>query len=126
MPWRCPSRQRHSGFIDSSTDGLYCLYHWYGASERGKDGSYVVTEWIARLKTRMADAERAEALVESQLGKTIQGDPRTVELVSGTQGVWRDIGVVESPLTDPKLAPRQADEGAPAACLVFDPQRRRR
>jgi len=38
----------------------------------------------------MADAERAEALVESQLGKTIQGDPRTVELVSGTQGVWRD------------------------------------
>ena len=34
----------------------------------------------------------------------------------------RPIGVVESPLTDLQAAPRQADEGAPAACLVFDPQ----
>lgn len=31
------------------------------------------------------------------------------------------IGRVESPLTDPALAPRQADEGAPEAWLVFDP-----
>ena len=30
------------------------------------------------------------------------------------------IGRVESPLTDPNTAPRQADEGAPAAWLVFD------
>jgi tRNA-Thr(GGU) m(6)t(6)A37 methyltransferase TsaA len=32
----------------------------------------------------------------------------------------RAIGRVESPLTDPDAAPRQADEGAPGACLVFD------
>ena len=32
------------------------------------------------------------------------------------------IGRVESPLTDPTLAPRQADEGAPAAWLVFEPE----
>jgi tRNA-Thr(GGU) m(6)t(6)A37 methyltransferase TsaA len=31
------------------------------------------------------------------------------------------IGVVESPLTDPALAPKQGDEGAPDAWLVFDP-----
>ena len=33
----------------------------------------------------------------------------------------KPIGRVESPLTDPALAPRQADEGAPEAWLVFDP-----
>ena len=32
------------------------------------------------------------------------------------------IGRVESPLTDPEAAPRQADEGAPAAWLVFEPE----
>jgi tRNA-Thr(GGU) m(6)t(6)A37 methyltransferase TsaA len=31
------------------------------------------------------------------------------------------IGVVESPLTDPALAPNQGDEGAPDAWLTFDP-----
>jgi tRNA-Thr(GGU) m(6)t(6)A37 methyltransferase TsaA len=31
------------------------------------------------------------------------------------------IGVVESSLTDPASAPRQGDEGAPDARLVFDP-----
>jgi tRNA-Thr(GGU) m(6)t(6)A37 methyltransferase TsaA len=31
------------------------------------------------------------------------------------------IGRVESPLTDPALAPNQGDEGAPDAWLVFDP-----
>src|SRR5215470_17175486 len=30
------------------------------------------------------------------------------------------IGAVESPLTDPDAAPRQADEGAPEAWLVFN------
>jgi tRNA-Thr(GGU) m(6)t(6)A37 methyltransferase TsaA len=33
----------------------------------------------------------------------------------------RPIGWVESPLTDPGQAPRQADEGAPGAWLVLDP-----
>ena len=33
----------------------------------------------------------------------------------------RAIGRVESPLADLDSAPRQADEGAPAAWLVFDP-----
>jgi len=33
----------------------------------------------------------------------------------------RAIGHVESPLTDPALAPKQGDEGAPDAWLVFDP-----
>lgn len=33
----------------------------------------------------------------------------------------RVIGRVESPLTDRAQAPRQADEGAPAAWLVFEP-----
>ncbi|TDP89946.1 tRNA (N6-threonylcarbamoyladenosine(37)-N6)-methyltransferase TrmO [Labedaea rhizosphaerae] len=33
----------------------------------------------------------------------------------------RAIGHVESPLTDPAQAPRQPDEGAPAATLVFAP-----
>jgi tRNA-Thr(GGU) m(6)t(6)A37 methyltransferase TsaA len=31
------------------------------------------------------------------------------------------IGAVESPLTDPAAAPKQGDEGAPEAWLVFDP-----
>jgi tRNA-Thr(GGU) m(6)t(6)A37 methyltransferase TsaA len=30
------------------------------------------------------------------------------------------IGRVESPLTDPSVAPKQGDEGAPEATLVFD------
>jgi tRNA-Thr(GGU) m(6)t(6)A37 methyltransferase TsaA len=30
------------------------------------------------------------------------------------------IGVVESPLVDPALAPKQGDEGAPEAWLVFE------
>ena len=32
----------------------------------------------------------------------------------------RPIGRVESPLTDPALAPKQGDEGAPDAWLAFD------
>ncbi len=32
------------------------------------------------------------------------------------------IGKVESPLTDLESAPRQADEGAPEAWLVFEPE----
>jgi hypothetical protein len=32
------------------------------------------------------------------------------------------IGWAESPLTDRAQAPRQGDEGAPDAWLVFDPQ----
>ncbi len=32
------------------------------------------------------------------------------------------IGTVESPLTQPESAPRQPDEGAPAAWLVFEPE----
>ncbi len=35
--------------------------------------------------------------------------------------VVRPIGRVESPLTDRDLAPRQGDEGAPDAWLVFEP-----
>jgi tRNA-Thr(GGU) m(6)t(6)A37 methyltransferase TsaA len=31
------------------------------------------------------------------------------------------IGTVDSPLTDPASAPKQGDEGAPDAWLVFDP-----
>jgi tRNA (Thr-GGU) A37 N-methylase len=34
----------------------------------------------------------------------------------------RAIGRVESPLTDPALAPKQGDEGAPDAWLVFEPE----
>jgi tRNA-Thr(GGU) m(6)t(6)A37 methyltransferase TsaA len=33
----------------------------------------------------------------------------------------RTIGRVESPLRERRVAPRQGDEGAPPACLVFDP-----
>jgi tRNA-Thr(GGU) m(6)t(6)A37 methyltransferase TsaA len=33
----------------------------------------------------------------------------------------RPIGSVESPLVDPETAPKQGDEGAPEAWLVFDP-----
>ena len=32
------------------------------------------------------------------------------------------IGHVQSPLTDPATAPKQGDEGAPEATLVFDPR----
>ena len=39
-------------------------------------------------------------------------NPARIELVP--------IGVVESPLTDPASAPKQGDEGAPDAWLVFD------
>lgn len=31
------------------------------------------------------------------------------------------VGTVESPLTDPAAAPKQGDEGAPDAWLVFEP-----
>lgn len=31
------------------------------------------------------------------------------------------VGIVESPLTDPASAPKQGDEGAPEARIVFDP-----
>jgi tRNA-Thr(GGU) m(6)t(6)A37 methyltransferase TsaA len=34
----------------------------------------------------------------------------------------KPIGRVESPLTDLAAAPKQADEGAPAAWLVFEPE----
>jgi tRNA-Thr(GGU) m(6)t(6)A37 methyltransferase TsaA len=34
----------------------------------------------------------------------------------------KTIGRVESPLTDLESAPRQADEGAPEAWLVFEPE----
>jgi tRNA-Thr(GGU) m(6)t(6)A37 methyltransferase TsaA len=34
----------------------------------------------------------------------------------------RPIGYVESPLVDPRNAPRQGAEGAPDAWLVFDPE----
>ena len=34
----------------------------------------------------------------------------------------RPVGRVESPLTDRQSTPRQADEGAPPATLVFDPR----
>jgi tRNA-Thr(GGU) m(6)t(6)A37 methyltransferase TsaA len=34
----------------------------------------------------------------------------------------KPIGRVESELTDPASAPRQADEGAPEAWLVFEPE----
>jgi hypothetical protein len=46
----------------------------------------------AWLETCVADAARAEALVEGKYWKTIQGDPSTDELVSGIQGLWRDGG----------------------------------
>jgi tRNA-Thr(GGU) m(6)t(6)A37 methyltransferase TsaA len=36
----------------------------------------------------------------------------------------RPIGRVESPVTDPSLASRQGDEGAPDCWLVFDPDAR--
>jgi tRNA-Thr(GGU) m(6)t(6)A37 methyltransferase TsaA len=35
--------------------------------------------------------------------------------------VLRSIGRVESPVTDPSVASRQGDEGAPDCWLVFDP-----
>jgi tRNA (Thr-GGU) A37 N-methylase len=34
----------------------------------------------------------------------------------------KPIGRIESPLTDAAVAPRQADEGAPEAWLVFEPE----
>jgi len=34
----------------------------------------------------------------------------------------RPVGTVESPLTDPAAAPKQGDEGAPDAWLVFEPE----
>jgi tRNA-Thr(GGU) m(6)t(6)A37 methyltransferase TsaA len=41
-----------------------------------------------------------------------------------TRYTLRSIGWVESPLVDRNLAPRQGDEGAPDAWLVFDPSMR--
>jgi tRNA-Thr(GGU) m(6)t(6)A37 methyltransferase TsaA len=41
--------------------------------------------------------------------------------VTGDGCVVRPIGRVESSLTDPELAPKQGDEGAPDAWLVFEP-----
>jgi tRNA-Thr(GGU) m(6)t(6)A37 methyltransferase TsaA len=47
---------------------------------------------------------------------------RRGEVTSGPRFEVRAIGRVESPLTDLESAPRQADEGAPEAWLVFDPE----
>ena len=44
------------------------------------------------------------------------GEPRIGDPIE-----LRPIGHVESPLVDPADAPRQGDEGAPEAWLVFDP-----
>ena len=41
--------------------------------------------------------------------------------MTGTEYVLRPIGVVESPLVDFDKAPKQGDEGAPDAWLVFEP-----
>ena len=43
---------------------------------------------------------------------------------SGARYELNPIGWVESPLVDRDLAPRQGDEGAPDAWLVFDPSAR--
>ncbi|MGQ5264530.1 tRNA (N6-threonylcarbamoyladenosine(37)-N6)-methyltransferase TrmO [Micromonospora sp. ZYX-F-536] len=44
------------------------------------------------------------------------------EADSGDTYLLRPVGRVASPLTDAACAPRQGDEGAPDAWLVFDPQ----
>jgi len=41
--------------------------------------------------------------------------------MSDTGYSLRPVGQVESPLTDPAMAPCQGDEGAPEAWLVLDP-----
>ena len=41
--------------------------------------------------------------------------------MTGSQFELTTIGVVESPLTDPASAPKQGDEGAPDAWIVFEP-----
>jgi tRNA-Thr(GGU) m(6)t(6)A37 methyltransferase TsaA len=41
--------------------------------------------------------------------------------VSESEYTIRPVGRVESPLVDPADAPRQGDEGAPDAWLVFEP-----
>jgi len=41
--------------------------------------------------------------------------------VSGPDYVLRPVGRVESPLTDRATAPKQGDEGAPEATIVFEP-----
>jgi tRNA-Thr(GGU) m(6)t(6)A37 methyltransferase TsaA len=41
--------------------------------------------------------------------------------VTAAPYVVQPIGWVESPLVDPDTAPKQGDEGAPDAWLVFDP-----
>jgi tRNA-Thr(GGU) m(6)t(6)A37 methyltransferase TsaA len=43
------------------------------------------------------------------------------DLVEGGRYAVRAIGRVESPLLDPSQAPKQGDEGAPEAWLVFEP-----
>ena len=45
-----------------------------------------------------------------------------VRLVNAVGFEIRPIGTVESPLSDPQSAPRQGDEGAPEAWLVFEPE----
>jgi tRNA-Thr(GGU) m(6)t(6)A37 methyltransferase TsaA len=42
--------------------------------------------------------------------------------MSDSEYVVRPVGRVESPLVDRALAPRQGDEGAPDAWLVFKPE----
>ncbi|HEU4941780.1 MAG TPA: tRNA (N6-threonylcarbamoyladenosine(37)-N6)-methyltransferase TrmO [Gaiellaceae bacterium] len=45
----------------------------------------------------------------------------SVRIVEQPRYELRPIGTVESPLIDRADAPKQGDEGAPEACLVFDP-----
>jgi tRNA-Thr(GGU) m(6)t(6)A37 methyltransferase TsaA len=53
-------------------------------------------------------------------GSSGPGHTEALVNVTGYQVV--PIGWVESPLTDRAQAPRQGDEGAPAAWLVFEPE----
>jgi tRNA-Thr(GGU) m(6)t(6)A37 methyltransferase TsaA len=55
-------------------------------------------------------------------GEVDRGRGRTEALVNVTGHQVVPIGWVESPLTDRAQAPRQGDEGAPAAWLVFEPE----
>lgn len=71
----------------------------------------------SRRRARAGDGpvDRGRAERSDDLAGELAGEPYEVH----------PIARVESPLTDPELAPKQGDEGSPEAWLIFEPSIRR-
>jgi tRNA-Thr(GGU) m(6)t(6)A37 methyltransferase TsaA len=113
--WMAAELARHGYSISPGT--LYPLLH-----RMEQDG-------LLTSRAVVADGRARRSYRATATGRRILGDlrPLVAELAEELGSVdaaprigLRQIGIVESGLTDPSTAPRQADEGAPAATIVVD------